>query len=72
MKTLRMMIDEAFDQKTAIAAEPVIKKYADRAVQDKSPDAAILQSVLREIQAAKTAPQQQQQTSTTAQSVQAQ
>lgn len=55
MKTLRNIIDETFDQKMATALEPVVKKYADRAAQDKSPDAQILQQLMQEIQATKTA-----------------
>ena len=55
MKTLRNIIDEAFDQKMATALEPVVKKYADRAAQDKSPDTQILQQLMQEIQAVKTA-----------------
>lgn len=60
--TLKNVIDEAFDQKFATSIEPVIKKYYDRAMQDKSPDAQALQQLMTEISAAKQKPQVQQQT----------
>ena len=58
--TLRNLIDETFDPKVALTIEPVIKKYYDRAVQDKSPDIQALQTVLKELQAAKSQQPQQQ------------
>lgn len=58
--TLKNVIDEAFDQKFATSIEPVIKKYYDRATQDKSPDAQVLQQLMTEISAAKQAKPQVQ------------
>ena len=66
--TLRNLIDETFDPKVALQIEPVIKKYYDRAVQDKSSDMQALQTVLKELQAAKT--QQPHQTQNQAQPTQ--
>ena len=51
--TLRQIFSEQLDPNTATIAEPVVKKYYDRAVQDKSPDANALLSVLKDIQIAK-------------------
>lgn len=59
-RTLRNIIAEVLDQQTATSIEPVMKKYLDRATQDKSPDVQALQRVMQEIAAAKKPVQQQQ------------
>lgn len=60
-RTLRNMITEILDIKTATTLEPVVKKYMDRAIQDKSPDAQVLQTLAQEIAKSKQAQQTQQQ-----------
>jgi uncharacterized protein YqcC (DUF446 family) len=57
--TLKEIFSEQFDPNTAMVAEPIIKKYYDRAVQDKSPDSQALLSVLKELQASKVQQPQQ-------------
>ena len=56
MKTLREVIDEqlTMDKNQAMALEPIIKKYADRATQDKLPEAQLLMQLAQEISAATT------------------
>lgn len=49
MKTLRQVIDEALDPATAGKMAPILKKYADRATQDKSPDGQILNQLVTEL-----------------------
>lgn len=63
-RTLRQIVNEqlTMDPKQAATLEPIIKKYADRAVQDKLPEAQLLAQLAQEITAAKNPqPQQQQQ-----------
>ena len=52
-KTLRQIIKEQLDPTTAAALEPIIKKYADRAVQDKLPEAQLLNQLVQELSAMK-------------------
>ena len=54
-KTLRQIIKEqlTMDSKQAAALEPIIKKYADRAVQDKLPEAQLLNQLVQELAVAK-------------------
>lgn len=67
-KTLKQMIDESLDPVTAQKMAPILKKYADRAAQDKSPDAQVLNQLVAElINTSKQQPAQTQQTNTTAQ-----
>ena len=67
-KTLRQIIKEQLDPTKAAALEPIIKKYADRAVQDKLPEAQLLNQLVQELSAMKnTKPVQQPQTVNTVQ-----
>lgn len=67
-KTLKQMIDESLDPATAQKMAPILKKYADRATQDKSPDAQVLNQLVAElINTSKQQPAQTQQTNTAAQ-----
>lgn len=60
-KTLRQIVNETLDPATAQKMAPIVKKYADRATQDKSPDAQILNQLVAELvnsSKAQSAPQQ--------------
>lgn len=76
MKTLRQVIDEALDPATAGKMAPILKKYADRATQDKSPDGQILNQLVTELINMSKAPaqntQQQQPAATSAPAAQGQ
>lgn len=60
-KTLKGIIDEVLDPQTATKLEPMIMKMTKRAMEDKSPESQLWQTLQQEITAAKAAQKQQQQ-----------